>query len=598
MQFDVIVIGGGHAGCEAAAAAARMQARTALITLSANNIGEMSCNPAIGGIGKGTLVREVDALGGLMAQAIDQAGIHYRMLNRSKGPAVWGPRAQADRKLYKQAMQQLLALQANLTVIEQSVEDIKVSDSHEVTAVILANGREITANSIVITTGTFLAGMIHLGTEKHPAGRWGENASYGLAHTLKRLNLALGRLQTGTPPRLDGRTINYQALEKQPGDEVPEPFSFLNKQVIIPQIPCYLTRTNANTHQLIADNLDKTAVYSGNLTSTGPRYCPSIEDKIVRFASKTSHQIFLEPEGLDDFVVYPNGLSTSLPAVMQQQIVTTIQGLEQAKIIKFGYDIEYDYVDPRELTHHLQTKKIAGLFLAGQINGTTGYEEAAAQGLIAGINAALRCQQRQMLYMSRTSSYIGVLIDDLVTLGVSEPYRMFTSRSEYRLSLRSDNADLRLTPLAIELGCASKERQNIFAAKKTELDNLRCYLQDTKIKTNNQHKTLYELIAHDHHLSIPTASSELLSLLSTEAKYAGYLIRQQADIELFREEEKQLIPLDIEYDQISSLSTEVVQKLQANRPPNIAVLKQISGITPAAVVNIIVYLKNKYRAAK
>lgn len=615
-KFDVVIIGGGHAGCEAAAASARLGARTALVTHHFSTLGEMSCNPAIGGLGKGHLVREIDALDGLMGRVADAAGIQFRILNASKGPAVRGPRAQADRKLYRQAMQAVLKDYPNLTIIEGSAEELLTHNGF-VTGLVLDSGAVLQCAAIVLTTGTFLRGITHIGEEKKEAGRFGEAPSVGLAKSLEKLNLPLGRLKTGTPPRLDGRTIDWSALAIQPGDDPPTPFSTLTKAITTPQVPCHITETTHATHEVIRANLHRAPMYSGQIKSTGPRYCPSIEDKVVRFADKERHQIFLEPEGLDDPTIYPNGVSTSLPRDVQDAVIKSMPGLENCVILRHGYAIEYDYCDPRDLTPSLMSRRLTGLFMAGQINGTTGYEEAAAQGLLAGLNAARFAGNSSPFILDRSEAYLGVLVDDLLNHGAPEPYRMFTSRAEYRLVLRADNADQRLTDRGLDLGCVGAERASAWAKKSAELDSAR-EVASTDAKSPNElggfgiqvnqdgvRRTPLDLLRYpdvslEQILAIwpqlAVFSRETLEQIEIDGRYAGYLSRQSADIDAYRREDNLIIPESMDYTKVGSLSAELRLKLEKARPRSLGAASRIPGMTPAALVALLRFVKSRKAA--
>ena len=618
-SYDVVVVGGGHAGCEAATTSARIGAKTLLISHKFDTIGEMSCNPAIGGLGKGHLVREIDALDGIMGRIADLSSIQYRLLNRTKGPAVRGPRAQSDRKLYKKHMQEEIQNTENLELLFDPVEDLIFDNNKQIAGVICASGKKISTKKVIITTGTFLNGLIHLGDKTIPAGRHGDSPSIGLADSLYKTGFNIGRLKTGTPARLDKNTIDFSKLEKQEADDEHSYFSFLTTKTHNEQLPCHMTYTNEAVHNIIQKNITKSAIYSGQISGTGPRYCPSVEDKVVKFADKLRHQIFLEPEGLDSDLIYPNGISTSLPPDVQDEFISKINGLENAKIVRHGYAIEYDFIDPQELYQTLETKKIKGLYLAGQINGTTGYEEAAAQGLVAGLNAAISLSNKEHVF-SRNDSYIGVMIDDLTLKGVTEPYRMFTSRAEYRLLLRADNADLRLTEVGYNLGLVEAGRYEKYSAKKIELEKVNKIVKNqyvtpnalskigVQINQDGKKRSAFDLLAYPNididkideifDLNLKQYSNEILDQITTEAHYKGYLKKQESEIISLTKEEKVEIPTNLNYELIPSLSTEIVEKLTKIKPKNLSQASRIDGVTPAALSVILSYIKTKAKSQK
>ena len=618
-SYDVVVVGGGHAGCEAATTSARVGAKTLLISHKFDTIGEMSCNPAIGGLGKGHLVREIDALDGIMGRIADLSSIQYRLLNRTKGPAVRGPRAQSDRKLYKKHMQEEIENTQNLELLFDPVEDLIFDNNKQIAGVICASGKKISTKKVIITTGTFLNGLIHLGDKTIPAGRHGDSPSIGLADSLYKTGFNIGRLKTGTPARLDKNTIDFSKLEKQEADDEHSYFSFLTTKTYNEQLPCHMTYTNEAVHNIIKKNITKSAIYSGQISGTGPRYCPSVEDKVVKFADKLRHQIFLEPEGLDSDLIYPNGISTSLPPDVQDEFISKINGLENAKIVRHGYAIEYDFIDPQELYQTLETKKIKGLYLAGQINGTTGYEEAAAQGLVAGLNAAISLSNREHVF-SRNDSYIGVMIDDLTLKGVTEPYRMFTSRAEYRLLLRADNADLRLTEVGYNLGLVEAGRYEKYSAKKIELEKVNKIVKNqyvtpyalskigVQINQDGKKRSAFDLLAYPNididkideifDLNLKQYSNEILDQITTEAHYKGYLKKQESEIISLTKEEKVEIPPNLKYELIPSLSTEIIEKLTKIKPKNLSQASRIDGVTPAALSVILSYIKTKAKSQK
>ncbi len=618
-SYDVVVVGGGHAGCEAATTSARVGAKTLLISHKFYTIGEMSCNPAIGGLGKGHLVREIDALDGIMGRIADLSSIQYRLLNRTKGPAVRGPRAQSDRKLYKKHMQEEIENTQNLELLFDPVEDLIFDNNKQIAGVICASGKKISTKKVIITTGTFLNGLIHLGDKTIPAGRHGDSPSIGLADSLYKTGFNIGRLKTGTPARLDKNTIDFSKLEKQEADDEHSYFSFLTTKTHNEQLPCHMTYTNDAVHNIIQKNITKSAIYSGQISGTGPRYCPSVEDKVVKFADKLRHQIFLEPEGLDSDLIYPNGISTSLPPDVQDEFISKINGLENAKIVRHGYAIEYDFIDPQELYQTLETKKIKGLYLAGQINGTTGYEEAAAQGLVAGLNAAISLSNKEHVF-SRNDSYIGVMIDDLTLKGVTEPYRMFTSRAEYRLLLRADNADLRLTEVGYNLGLVEADRYEKYSDKKIELEKVNKIVKNqyvtpnalskigVQINQDGKKRSAFDLLAYPNididkideifDLNLKQYSNEILDQITTEAHYKGYLKKQESEIISLTKEEKVEIPPNLKYELIPSLSTEIIEKLTKIKPKNLSQASRIDGVTPAALSVILSYIKTKAKSQK